>query len=186
MNNDPTSVFGAPFRPSMTTYTDPAGRLTDLRAADAAAAALPQGSAPVNVRAIQCALAARGVAIDVDGYYGSQTRLYLDDALRAFRAQGGTGSFEREARTNATAIRLSPAFTTWLFERAPECRARTQAPTPSTSRQSTSTPSRDVLTPSVARPFWRMDNAFAWVVVVGALGGIGGLAYYGTKKRWFR
>jgi peptidoglycan hydrolase-like protein with peptidoglycan-binding domain len=191
MNNDPSSVFGAPFLPPMRTYTDPlTGRMTDLRAADAAAAAMPRGDAPVNVRAIQCALAARGAAIEVDGYYGPQTRTYLDSALQGFRAQGGTGSYERDARKNATSIMLSAAFGDWLFARAPECRARTQQPTPnrggSTPTRSASTASSDAIAPSVSRPFWRMDNALAWVVVVGALGGIGGVAYYGTKKGWFR
>lgn len=180
------------FGPSISYYQDPTtGAIDDPRLESSAPT--PRQSR-YSVRALQCALAARGVNITVDGYYGPQTRTYLQAALRGYQLQASASTsvqaaaFEEGARTNATSIMVADNFAAWLFERAPQCRTESSA-TPSTARNATtprSSGSSAITAQPLTLPFWRKDNWKAWAVVVGAAAVLGGGGYYAYKKRWFR
>jgi hypothetical protein len=181
--------------PSINYYRDPvSGQLIDV---DEAGRASQPDSTPQRypVRALQCALAARGVNIDVDGFYGAQTRTYLASALAGYKAQASAdvqiqqANFESGARTNATSIQVSRNFASWLFTRAPQCQAAASAAPAAAARTattSTGAPRSSLATTPLSLPFWRRDNWKAWLVGLGGAAAIGGVGFYGYKKRWFR
>lgn len=186
--------------PSINYYRDPAtGQLLDVD--EAGRSSQPDSAMQVYpVRALQCALAARGVNIDVDGFYGSQTRTYLASALAGYKAQASAdvqiqqANFESGARTNATSIRVSRNFASWLFTRAPQCQAAaSQTPSDASRTGTTSPPLRSSGSSgssgsslTLSMPFWRRDNWKAWLVGLGGAAAIGGVGFYGYKQRWFR
>lgn len=132
----------------------------------------------VEVAAVQCGINRNGGSVDVDGYFGPQTRTSLTALANAFRIAGGDEEPFADPGNDATRIVLSSRFRAWLIG-GTMCERETGPSGPPPSSSSGSAP----VVRSSAK-FWRRDNWKAWGVAALIAAGLGvGGAYLATKPK---